>query len=625
MEKLIHGAKKRLRAFFQRHDLLYLYLRTLRCALSEGTEEAKKRYDAYLRVNYPLKYWSIMPSRKERQSQREAEFSSNNKISIIVPLYNTPLKYLREMICSVREQTRGEWELCLADGSDATHGAVARYGQRMAQRDRRIRYLKLGKNEGISENSNAALRLAEGNYIGLLDHDDVLHPSALYEVLCAIDKQQADFVYTDEIVFHHKLWDGNDFHCKPDFSPDSLRSYNYICHFTVFRRDLMEKAGGGFRKAMDGSQDHDLFLRLTEQAERIVHVPKILYFWRNHSGSVASDVAEKPYALAAGRKAVSEQLNRLGWEGEVRDSSFPSTYRIRYRIQGNPKVSIIIPNMDHVEDLKKCLDSIRAKTTWQEWEVLVVENNSRKEETFRYYEEAQKRDRRIRVVNWQGEFNFSAICNYGVSYATGEHILLLNNDIEVISPDWLEEMLMFSQREEVGAVGALLYYPDDTVQHAGVIIGTGIAAGHAHRGFCRGENGYLSRLTVVHNVSAVTGACMMIPRRVFDSVSGLDETFRVALNDVDLCLRIRQKGYLIVMTPYAELYHYESKSRGTDTAGENLRRFQEESAHFRETWADFLKKGDPYYNPNLTLLREDFSLKERDEEEKLDALRSLDE
>ena len=477
-----------------------------------------------------------------------------------------------------------------------------------------IKYKKLDRNRGISGNTNECIAMASGEYLALLDHDDLLHPSALEEVMKVIRDQKADFIYTDEDTFHKSSRDAFQPHYKPDYSPDTLRSYNYICHLTVFRRTLLEKAGGGFRDDYNGSQDYDMILRLTEAASRIVHIPQVLYYWRSHESSVASDLSAKPYTVEAAKKALAAHLERIGLRGKVEDSRVPSTYHIQYEIQGNPKISIIIPNKDHREDLDKCIRSIREKSTWANWEIIIVENNSEEAETFAYYQTISETDRRIRTVRWEKGFDFSGICNFGADQAEGEYILLLNNDIEVITPEWMEEMLMFAQRRDVGAVGAMLYYPDDTIQHAGVIIGLGDdanlrVAGHSHKYFKRGGYGYASRLSIAQNLSAVTGACMMIRKEVYDQVKGLDPAFAVEFNDVDLCLRIREAGYLIVWTPYAELYHYESKSRGMNETEEQQTRHIKEVLLFRSRWKRELQAGDPYYNPNLTLEREDFSFR----------------
>ena len=549
---------------------------------------------------------------EELEAQRTEVFPRSIKFSVVVPLYNTPEKFLHEMIRSVIDQTYADWELCMADGSDEAHGNVERICRQYMRKDLRIKYQRLEENLGISGNTNACLEMATGDYIGLFDHDDLLHPAALHEVMRAICEQDADFIYTDENTFHEKPEDAFCPHFKPDYAPDTLRSYNYICHFTVFSRELLDEVGN-FRREFDGSQDYDMVLRLTEKASKIVHIPEILYFWRAHGGSTAGDISAKPYTMDAARRALGEHLDRVGLVGEVEDSSIPSTYRIKYTISGCPKVSIVIPNMDHADTLRTCISSILEKTTYENFEIVIIENNSRKEETFAYYDEL-KTDPRIQIVTWEGKFNYSAINNFGVrEAATGEYILLLNNDIEVITPDWLQEMLMFAQRSDVGAVGAMLYYPDDTIQHAGVILGIGGVAGHAHKYFPRGDFGYMSRATIAQDLSVVTAACVMLPRTVWDEVGGLDETFEVAFNDVDLCMRIRKAGYLIVWTPYAELYHYESKSRGAEDTPEKKKRFEGEVRRFQARWKSELAAGDPYYNPNLTLVREDFSVKRENE------------
>lgn len=550
-------------------------------------------------------------AQEDYEAQRAKKFAKNVKFSILVPLYNTPEQFLREMIASVQHQTYQNWELCLADGSDAEHADVGRICRELAARDGRIKYRKLEKNLGISGNTNACIDMSTGDYIALFDHDDLLHPSALYEDMLAICEQGADFIYTDENTFHDTPRDAYCPHFKPDFAPDTLRANNYICHFTVFSRDLLEKAGP-FRPECDGSQDFDMVLRLTERARKIVHIPKILYYWRAHKASVASDVGAKPYVIEAAHRAVSDHLKRIGLPGQVLDSAVPSMYRLKYDIPKKALVSIVICTKDHIDDLKKCVDSILAKTTYPNYEILIVENNSTEPETFAYYRQLE-RDERIRVVTWESpnrEFNYSAINNFGVAQAKGKYVLLLNNDTEVISPEWLEEMVMYAQRSDVGAVGVKLYYPDDTVQHAGIGIGLLTLAGHYHRGFPRQHPGYMGRLSYAQDVSAVTAACVMLRREVWDQVGGLDETFKVAFNDVDLCMRIRQAGYLIIFTPFAELYHYESKSRGLDEAPEKRARFLGEVERFQTRWAKELAEGDPYYNPNFSLDKEDFSIRE---------------
>ncbi len=547
-------------------------------------------------------------SAQRREQEENAQFPKDIKFSVLVPLYNTPDSFLKAMIESVQAQTYKNWELCLADGSDSGHSFVGEICKKYADGDRRIKYEKLEKNLGISENTNACIRMATGEYIALFDHDDLLHPSALYEVMRAICEHGADFIYTDENTFSEEPRDSYNPHFKPDFSPDTLRSYNYICHLSAFSRELLDSVGY-FRSEYDGSQDYDLILRLTEKAKKVFHIRKILYYWRAHKNSVAQDVGAKPYTVTAAKKALAAHLERCALKGEVLDSSVPTTYHIKYEIDGNPLISVIIPNKDHTDDLDICLKSLYEKSSYKNFEVIIVENNSTEKETFEYYEAIAQKHGNIKIVKWEGNFNYSAINNFGVNYAKGEFILLLNNDVEIINGSCLEEMLMFAQRKDVGAVGAKLYYSDDTVQHAGVILGLGGTAGHAHKHFGRSHPGYMARASIAQNLSACTAACLMMRRDVFDEVGGLDESFEVAFNDVDLCMKIRKKGYLVVFTPYAELYHYESKSRGNDSTPEKLERFRGEIDRFKEKWKKQLDDGDPYYNPNLTLTRDDFSLK----------------
>lgn len=546
--------------------------------------------------------WDV--SEAELNRQRKTVFDRQIKISVLVPLYNTDKKFLKEMIESVRAQTYSNFELCLADGSDADHGNVGRICAEYAKKDARIRYRKLEKNLGISENTNECIRMATGDYIALFDHDDILHRSALYYAAKAVNEENADFIYTDENTFATHPREAYCPNFKPDFAPDTLRSYNYICHLSVFSRKLLDRVGY-FSSECDGSQDYDLILRLTEKAEKICHIPKVLYYWRASAASTALDISAKPYIMDAAKTALANHLKRVGLRGEVKDAEIPSTYRIDYELEGTPKISVMIPNMDHIEDLDKCIKSC-LKSTYTNFEIVVVENNSRNPETFAYYGEIQK-DERIRVVTFEtDEFNFSAICNFAAANATGDYYLFLNNDIEIINADWLENMLMFAQRKDVGAVGAKLYYDDDIIQHAGVILGVGGVAGHANKGIHRSEYGYMSRAKIIQNFSAVTAALLLMPKHVFNEIGGFDEGFKVAFNDIDLCMRIREKGYLIVFTPYAEAYHYESKSRGYEDNPEKVKRFNGEIARFQKRWGKELEKGDPYYNPNLRLDSEKF-------------------
>lgn len=552
------------------------------------------------------------PSEEEIKNQKETVFPSMAKISILVPLWNTPENFLKEMVGSVQWQTYQNWELCLADGSDADHAYVGELCKAWAKEDSRIVYHKLEKNEGISGNTNQCYKLATGEYIGLFDHDDILHPCALYEYVKVINEKQADYVYCDEATFKN----GNinniiTMHFKPDYAIDNLRANNYICHFSVFHRDLLEGTEL-FRTQFDGSQDHDMILRLTDRAKNVVHVPRLLYYWRSHAGSVASSISAKPYAIEAARGAVADHLKRHGYSHFSISSTraFETIFKITYDIIGEPKISIVIANKDHVEDLKRCITSIREKSTWENYEIIIVENNSETKEIFAYYEEL-KSDPGIKIVTYEGAFNYSAVNNLGVKAADGDYILLLNNDTQVITVNWMEEMLMYAQREDVGAVGGKLYYEDKTIQHAGVVIGLGAhrTAGHTHYRQKRENLGYMGRLCYAQDVSAVTGACLMVKKSLYEAVGGLSEDFEISLNDVDFCLKLRQAGYLNVFTPFAELYHYESISRGLDTEGEKAERYNKESEHFREKWKEKLEAGDPYFNPNFSLDKPDFSLR----------------
>lgn len=553
------------------------------------------------------------PTPEEAKRQRETKFSREICFSILVPLYNTPKKFLTEMLDSVVGQTYENWQLCLADGSDAEHGFVGEICAEYAAKDPRICYRKLEKNEGISGNTNECLKMATGDYIGLFDHDDVLHPSALYEYMKRICEEGADYIYCDETTFkgNKTIDDMLTLHFKPDFAIDNLRANNYICHFSVFDRKLLQGMEL-FRSQFDGSQDHDMILRLTSRAKHVAHVPKLLYYWRSHKASVAADINAKSYAIEAARGAVADHLRASGYENFeiVSTKAFETIFRIKYEVQGNPKISIVIPNKDHVEDLSRCVESILKQSTYDNYEIIIVENNSVTQEIEEYYKSLEKYAN-IRIVRYEGEFNYSKINNFGASFSGGEYLVLLNNDTQVISINWMEELLMYAQRKDVGAVGAKLYYADKTIQHAGIVIGLGAhrTAGHTHYRVAQTNLGYMGRLCYAQDVTAVTGACLMVKRALYEELGGLDESFAIALNDVDFCLRLREKGLLNVWNPYCELYHFESISRGLDDAGEKAKRYDEESARFREKWKEALAKGDPYYNPNFSLDRSDYALK----------------
>lgn len=561
-------------------------------------------------VPYEPWYEQHRASEEELERQRKQKWKQPIRFSVVVPLYRTPLPYLEQMIASVRGQSYPHWELCLVNGSpedETLSRALLTYAK-----DERIRVKTLSENQGIAGNTNAALQMATGTYIGLLDHDDLLAPDALYEIASAIARKEKDtgrrpeLLYTDEDKVESDLSRHFQPNLKPDFSPDLLRSNNYICHFLVFAKELYERAGG-LDGRYEGAQDYDFILRCTELADGICHVPRILYHWRVSAQSTADNPISKEYAYESGKRAIEAHLARTGLAGEVSRKKDFGCYRVKYQVQGEPLVSVVIPNKDEKETLEKCLNSVFEKTTWNNYEIIIVENNSETCEIFEYYKEIDGRNG-VHVVYWDGKFNYSAINNFGIRHAKGEYILCLNNDIEVISPDWMTELLGHCQRPGTGAAGALLYYPDDTIQHAGIIIGIGGVAGSVFVNMKRGHTGYMHRESLQQDLSAVTAACMMLRREAFDAVGGFEERLAIAFNDVDLCLRLREAGYLIVYDPYAQLYHYESKTRGAEDTEEKARRFQTEIEYMRTRWIRILKEGDPYYNPNLSLSKWNYSL-----------------
>ena len=556
-------------------------------------------------------------ARGELAAQAKEVFSPAPFFSIVVPLYETPLPYLKELLDSVCGQSYQRWELCLADGTKDTH--LEEYIRRHYRKEPRIRYQHLSENTGISGNTNAALQMAQGDFLVFADHDDFLEPDALYLAARGFEKHpEWEMLYTDEDLVDE---DGRNFypHFKPDFNLELLRCINYICHLLIVRRELYERVGA-LNPAYDGAQDYDFLLRCVEQAGQgegtrsgVGHIPKVLYHWRSHPGSTAGNQDSKQYAIDASVKALSDHYRRLGMDAEVEYTGTFIVLRSRFPVQGNPKISILIPNKDHIAVLEKCIVSIEEKSTWKNREILVIENNSEDPETFAYYEKLKERFSDIRLVTYTGSFNYSAINNFGAKAADGEYLLLLNNDTEVINPDWMERMVSLCQREHSGIAGAKLFYPDDTIQHAGIVIGIGGFAGHIQTGYTSLFTGYLGRLITTQEISAVTGACLMVKRSVYEEVGGLDEEFAVALNDVDFCLRVREKGYLVYLTPEAKLYHYESKSRGFEDTPEKQERFDREIGRFQRRYEKLLAAGDPYYNPNLTLALGDCSVRRNHE------------
>ncbi len=593
---------------------LFVFLHDLRAMGVEGVREqarARREY-AVLFPSKTLRADRFAPVELlVKQASHQPGGEAGPKISIVVPLYNTPLNFLEELLDSVVNQTYRNWELCCVDAGQDT--AVGQHVQARAKADPRIRYQKLTENEGIAGNTNHGFELATGDYIALLDHDDILHPCALWYTAQAIVEQGADFVYTDEATFEGKVENVVLYHFKPDFMLDNLRSNNYICHLTTFSKVLMEQAGGGERAEYNGSQDYDLFLRLTEKARKIAHIPHALYYWRSSPNSTASDISAKTYCIDAGIAALKAHYARCGVA--VDDVTLipgtPGYYKTDYTMAHPGRVSILIPTCDHIRDLETCVESIYARTTYPDFEILLIENNSKEEQTFRSYERMRKEHPdTLKVLTWQGKgFNYSALNNFGARYATGEYLLLLNNDTEVITPGWLEEMVMYAQQKRVGCVGAKLLYPDDTIQHAGVGFGIGGVAGHLHKYFPATSDGYMGRLNYVQDVYGDTAACLLIRKEIYDEVHGLDESYAVAFNDVDFCVRVREAGYTNVFTPFAQLYHYESKSRGMEDNPEKQKRFQGEVLRFQARWGDLLAAGDPCTNPNFDIQREDFSLK----------------
>jgi len=532
-------------------------------------------------------------------------FQRNPKISIITPVYNVDEPYLRACIESVRNQVYENWELCLVDdaGSKPHVRAVLDEYQNL---DERIKAKFLLENQGIAGATNEGAAMADGEYVGFLDHDDELTRDALLETVRAINEQEADITYSDE-CFIDSAGEFQDVHHKPDFSPDLLLCHNYITHFLVIKKKLFEQAGG-LSSECDGAQDYDLVLRVTERSDRIAHIPRVLYRWRTLETSTSADPGSKSYADGAGKLALEKALARRHIDSKVYYGNLPFYYRVKRTIQEKPLVSIIIPFCDQPDYLRQCSEAIRNRTSYQNYEVIGISNNSRLDETRALMAKIEKEDSRVRFLEYNHPFNFSAINNFAVHEARGEHIVLMNNDIEVLNTDWLEALLEHSQRPEVGAVGAKLYYPDDTIQHAGVIVGIGGFAGHSHRRVPRQAHGYLNRLFCVQNVSAVTGALLMVKKDLYHDVGGMDEeNLAIALNDVDFCLKLRDKGYLNIFTPYCEARHYESISRGYEDTPEKKERFEREVAFFKKKWAAVLAAGDPYYNPNLTLEREDFA------------------
>lgn len=540
------------------------------------------------------------PTKKELEAQRNTKFKINPKISILVPMYNTPYKFFKELVECLINQTYTNWELCLADGSPEQDKSL----EKIYKQDKRIKYKVIGENKGIAGNTNECIKMATGDFIALFDHDDLLPIFSLYEVVkCINENPDVEFIYTDEDKITTLDKPRFNPHFKPDFSLDFLRANNYICHFSVFKKELMNKLEGE-RSKYDGAQDFDIILRVVENVKdykNIIHIPKILYHWRVHPNSTAqAEVQAKPYAFEAGIPAIKDHLERVGLKGTVEHGASLGTYRIRYKFDGEPKVSIIIPNKDGKEILETCIDSIIKKTTYKNYEIIIVENNSETKEIFEYYKELEKNEK-IKIVKYEEKgFNYSKIINFGVKKSDGEFIVQLNNDTEIQTEDWLEDMLGFASREDIGAVGCKLLYPDNTIQHAGIVFGVDRVATHLFRGLPKHLHGYFARESTIQDFSAVTAACMMSKRKIYEEVGYMDEDMPVAFNDLDFCLKIRQAGKLIVYDPFVEVTHYESKTRGYEDTPEKVARFEKEIEKFQNKWKEIYEKGDPYYNKNFS-------------------------
>ena len=579
------------------------------------------------------------PNEDELEKQKTTKFTYAPKISVVVPMYNTDEKFFQDLIESLNNQTYANWELCLADGSPKKNENLEKY----YEKNEKIKYNFLGKNEGISENTNEAIKMATGDYVGFLDHDDILSEEALFQVVKVINQDlKTDFIYTDEDKIDEN-YERFEPYFKPDYSPETLECNNYITHFVVVKKEIIEKIGK-LNSEFNGAQDFDFVLRATKVANKITHISKVLYHWRVHKNSTAYIADTKNYAFEAGKKVIEADLKREGKSATVEfGQEVPGIYKIKYEVIGNPKVSILIPNKDNIKLLKKCITSILKFTTYENYEINIIENNSEKKETFKYYEELVKNSK-IKILNFNkhtvfdingekrlenktlnkdleknnieknienietkenelqkvSEFNYSALINFGVKNVDGEFVLQLNNDTKLITKDWLEIFIGYAQNSEIGAVGARLYYEDKTIQHAGIIVGVSGIAGNALVNLPYGKHAYFGREAATRNVLAVTGACLFARRSLYYEVGFMDEKeFKVAFNDVDFCLKLYENGYRNVYNPYIELIHYESKSRGYEISEEKEERFEKEANNFKRKWSKYIKY-DPYYNKNLS-------------------------
>ena len=550
-------------------------------------------YDTWLRI--------MRVSRQELFAQRKTKFSYAPKFSVVVPLYHTPAKFLKDLVRSMMYQSYANWELCLVNASpEDVH--LTSLLENWAMRDKRIRVIRLEKNLGIAQNTNAGIEASTGEFIAFLDHDDFLEPDALFCYVDALNKDKTIDVFysdedkTDEYAAHYFYP-----HFKSDFNIDLLHANNYMCHFLAVRKSLVDTVGG-LNEKFEGAQDYDFVLRLTENTKKIYHCPRILYHWRCSNQSTAASQGNKMYAIHAGKAALNAHYKRIGWNARAQEGAVDGWYQTKFTLKEEPLVSILIPNKDHTDDLDVCLNSFFERADYQNYEFIIIENNSVLPETFAYYEKIEKEHDNVKVVYWEAGFNYSAINNFGFKFAKGDYIMLLNNDVELITPDIFQSMLGFCMRPEVGIVGAKLLYNDHTVQHAGVLVGAGGLADHVFKGIHEDDPGYMGRAISSQDVSAVTAACLLVKRSVYEEVGGLEEEFQVAFNDVDFCLKVRKAGYLIVYDADVKLFHYESKSRGMEDTTDRFIRFGNEMMLLNSKWDILSTFVDPYYNPNLSYL-----------------------
>lgn len=583
----------KLKYYFRRYGFFKTLGKVLKRLLhiKENRKTNQEQYKIWMEKNEP--------KAGELEFQRNFKFEYKQKISIVVPMYNTDETFFEKLIESLEKQTYSNWELCLADGSEEKNENLKKYYEGKEN----IKYKFLNSNKGISENTNEAIKLATGDFIGFLDHDDILSQDCLYEVVKTINKiKNVDFIYSDEDKIDEQ---GERFepYFKPDFSPETLECNNYITHFVVVKKDLLKKVGN-LNSKFNGAQDFDFVLRATEKANKVCHISKVLYHWRVHKSSTANIADAKPYAYEAGIKVIEEHLKRTNKKGIVEfGQDVPGIYKIKFDIKGSPKVSILIPNKDNVNLLKNCIESILNLTTYTNYEINIIENNSIQDETFEYYSKISQNSKiKILDYNTDKEFNYSSLINFGVQNSDGDFILQLNNDTKLLTKDWLELFIGYAQNKEIGAIGARLYYEDKSIQHAGIAIGLSGIAGNLLVNLPYGKHAYFGREAATRNVSAVTGACLFCRRELYEEVCFMDEiNFKVAFNDVDFCLKILEKGYRNVYVPYIELIHYESKSRGYEYTKEQQERFNKECNNFKEKWKKVIEKGDPYYSKNFSL------------------------